>query len=172
MIILRKMIRGIDTLSKYAGLSARWLAWLLVLVGAYETILRHFLNAPTVWAYETMTMSGGALYILGWSYCHLHNSHIRVDLLFRLLSDRKKALMDIISSLIFFFPLMIVLVFISTKWAVRAWRINEIMISTYWYPPAAPFRTIFAVGAVLLLLQGIAKFIRDLYFVIRGEAID
>jgi len=51
MIILRKIIRGIDTLSKYAGLTARWLAWLLVLVGAYETILRHFFNAPTIWAY-------------------------------------------------------------------------------------------------------------------------
>jgi TRAP-type mannitol/chloroaromatic compound transport system permease small subunit len=97
---------------------------------------------------------------------------VRVDLIFHLLSDRKKALMDIISSLIFFFPLMIVLTWVSTKWAVRAWRINEIMISTYWYPPAAPFRTIFAVGALLLLLQGIAKFIRDLYFVIRGEAFD
>jgi TRAP-type mannitol/chloroaromatic compound transport system permease small subunit len=172
MVILRKMIRGIDTMSKYAGLSARWLAWLLVLVGAYETIMRHFFNAPTVWAYETLTMSGGALYALGWSYVYLYDSHIRVDLIYRLLSKRKKALMDIISSLIFFFPLMIVLVWISTKWAVRAWRINEIMISTYWYPPAAPFRTIVALGAFLLLLQGIARFIRDLYFVIRGEPFD
>lgn len=172
MITLKKIVKAIDTLSKYSGLSARWLAWLLVLVGAYDTIARHFFNAPPIWAYETLCMAGGALYALGWSYVHLKDSHVRVDLLFRLLSDRKKALMDVISSLIFFFPLMIVLVQVSTKWAVRAWRIKETMITTYWYPPAGPFRTVVALGAFLLLLQGVAKFIRDLYFVIRGEPFD
>jgi len=172
MVILKKILRMIDKISEYSGLSARWLAWLLVLVGAYDTIARHFFNAPTIWAYETLTMAGGALYALGWSYVYLHDSHVRVDLFYHNLSDRKKALMDVISSLIFFFPLMFVLLQVSTKWAVRAWRINEIMISTYWYPPAGPFRTVVALGALLLLLQGIAKFIRDLYFVIRGEPFD
>lgn len=172
MVILKNIVRIIDTLSKYSGLSARWLAWLLVLVGAYDTIARHFFNAPTIWAYETMTMAGGALYALGWSYVYLKDSHVRVDLFYRFLSDKNKALIDVISSLIFFFPLMIVLVWVSSKWAIRAWRINEIMISTYWYPPAGPFRTVVALGAILLLLQGIARFIRDLYYVIRGEPFD
>ena len=96
MITLKKMVRVIDTFSKYAGLSARWLAWLLVLVGAYDTIMRHFFNAPTIWAYETMCMAGGALYALGWSYCYLYDSHVRVDLLYRLLPDRKNGLPPII----------------------------------------------------------------------------
>lgn len=172
MIFLRKILKGIDTMSKYAGLSARWFTWLLVLVGAYETILRHWFNAPTVWAYDTLCMAGGVVYIMGWSYCYLIDSHIRVDLFYTRLSERNKAIMDIISSLIFFFPLMIVLVWISSKWAVKAWRIHETMIATYWYPPAAPFRTVFALGSLLLLLQGVARFIRDLYFVTRGEHLD
>ncbi|HPK87674.1 MAG TPA: hypothetical protein PK267_06590 [Atribacterota bacterium] len=54
----------------------------------------------------------------------------------------------------------------------KAWRIKEKMISTFWYPPAAPYRTIFAFGLLLLLFQGMASFIRDLYFVIRGEPLD
>ncbi len=61
---------------------------------------------------------------------------------------------------------------LATVWALKAWRINEVMFNSFWYPPAAPYRTVFAVGGLLLLvLQGVAKFIRDLYFVIKGEEI-
>lgn len=171
MTILKKILRGIDSISEYAGSWAKWCAWLLVLVGAYDTIMRHFFNAPTLWAYDTMIMAGGTLYVLGWSYDHLHGSHIRVDLFYRNLSPRKKALLDVICALFLFFPLMGALMITSTSWAVRAWRINETMISTFWYPPAAPYRTVFALGIFFLTLQGIAKFIRDLYFVIRGEPL-
>ena len=172
MAILKKILKVIDSISEYSSLLTRWLAWLLVLVGAYDTIARHFFNAPTLWAYDTMCMAGGALYVLGWSYVHLHESHIRVDLLFRLLSPKKKALLDIICALIFFFPLMGILTVVSANWAMRAWRINEKMISTFWYPPAAPYRTIFAIGIFLLTIQGIVKFIRDLYFLVRDEQFD
>ncbi|MBA7710441.1 hypothetical protein ES703_119383 [subsurface metagenome] len=117
-------------------------------------------------------MAGGALYVLGWSYDYLHGSHIRVDIFYRNLSPRKKALLDVICAAILFFPLMGALMISSISWAVRAWRINETMISTFWYPPAAPYRTIFALGIFFLTLQGIAKFIRDLHFLIRGEPLD
>ena len=46
------------------------------------------------------------------------------------------------------------------------------MFNSFWYPPAAPYRTLFAVGLLLLILQGVANFIRDLYFVVRGEKLD
>ena len=172
MTILRKLLRGIDYISKLAGSWAKWFVWLLVLVGAYDTIMRHFFNAPTLWAYDTLCMAGGAVYVMGWSYDYLHDSHIRVDLFYRKLSPRKRALLNIISSVVLFFPLIGALLKISITWAIKAWRINETMISTFWYPPAAPYRTVFALGILFLDLQGIANFIRDLYFVIRGEPLD
>ena len=172
MTRLKKILRIIDTLSEYSGLLAKWFAWILVLAGAYDTIARHFFNAPTVWAYDVLCMSGGVLYVMGWSYDHLHDSHISVDLIYRKLSPKKKALMDAISAVFLFFPLMIAFLITSVSWAIRAWRINETMTSTFWYPPAAPYRTIFAIGIILLLLQGSAKFIRDVHFVIKGVALD
>jgi TRAP-type mannitol/chloroaromatic compound transport system permease small subunit len=117
-------------------------------------------------------MAGGTLYALGWSYDYLHDSHIRVDLIYRKLSPRNQALMNVISALFLFFPLMVAFLISSVSWAARAWRIHETMTSTFWYPPAAPYRTVFAIGVLLLMLQGIANFIRDFYFLIRGESLD
>ncbi|GAI67772.1 unnamed protein product [marine sediment metagenome] len=38
-------------------------------------------------------------------------------------------------------------------------------MESYWYPPAAPFRTVIAIGIALLLLQGLVQFVRDVNLV-------
>ncbi len=172
MAILKKVVKAIDFISEQSGSWAKWFAWLLVLVGAYDTIMRHFFNAPTIWAYDTLCMAGGALYVLGWSYDYLYDAHTRVDVFYTRLSPRGKAILNTIASIFLFFPMMIALLITSTSWAIRAWRIHETMTSTFWYPPAAPYRTVFALGILLLLLQGISNFIKDLYFILRGEKLD
>jgi TRAP-type mannitol/chloroaromatic compound transport system permease small subunit len=172
MTMLTKLLKLIDSISEKAGSLGKWFALLLVLVGAYDTIARHFFNAPTIWAYDTLCMAGGTLYLIGASYTYLHESHTRVDLFYNLLSPRRKALMDVICSIFFFFPLMGMMLKLSIVWAIKAWRIHEVMFISFWYPPAGPYRTIFALGLFHLILQGVAKFIRDLYFVVRGEPID
>jgi len=172
MTVLKKILKLIDSISEIAGSIGKWFALLLVLVGAYDTIARHFFNAPTIWAYDTLCMTGGTLYLIGASYVYLHDSHTRVDVIYNLLSSRKKALTDVVCSILFFSPLMIIMLKLSVSWAIRAWRINEVMFQSFWYPPAAPYRTVFALGIFLLVLQGVAKFIRDLYFVVRGEPFD
>ncbi|MBB4303529.1 TRAP-type mannitol/chloroaromatic compound transport system permease small subunit [Rhodobium orientis] len=162
----------IDRLSAASGAVGKWFAVLLVLIGTFETISRHFFNAPTIWAYDSMCMAGGAIYLLGASYTYMKDSHTRVDLLYSRCSDRTKALIDVIGAAVFLFPLMIIMFEMSVTWAIRAWRINEVMFNSFWYPPAAPYRTLFAIGLFLLLLQAAAKFARDLYFLVRNETLD
>lgn len=169
--MLRKLLTYIDWLSETSGQIGKWFALILVFVGSFETIARHFFNAPTIWAYDSMCMAGGVLYMLGASYNYLHDSHTRVDLLYMRGTPRTKAIIDIICSLVLFFPLMLVMFKLAVEWAAKAWRINEVMFNSFWYPPAAPYRTIFALGLLLLILQGVARLIRDIHFVIKGEKI-
>lgn len=171
MSSLLKLLKFIDWLSEKSGAVGKWFALLLVCVGSFETIARHFFNAPTIWAYDSMCMAGGVIYMLGASYNYKHNAHTRVDLFYMRATPRKQALIDVIGSIFLFFPLMIIMFKLSVTWAIKAWKINEVMFNSFWYPPAAPYRTIFAIGLFLLILQGLARFIRDLYFVIRGEKI-
>ena len=172
MTILKKILKFIDSLSEHAGSLGKWFAFLLVLIGSFDAIARHFFNAPTIWAYDSLCMSGGIIYLLGASYDYLHDAHTRVDVIYGLLSPRKQALLNVIASIFLFFPLMVVMLKLAIEWAVKAWKINEVMFTSFWYPPAAPYRTIFALGLFLLILQAIARFIRDIHYVIRGEAID
>lgn len=171
MTILKRVLRSIDWLSETSGAIGKWFAFLLVLIGSFEAIARHFFNAPTIWAYDSLCMAGGVVYMLGASYDYRHNAHTRVDLIYSALSRKKQVWIDVVCALVLFFPLMTVMFKVAVDWAVKAWRINEVMFNSFWYPPAAPYRTVFALGLFLLILQGLAKFIRDLYFLIRGEEI-
>ncbi len=172
MSFIRKLPSYIDRLSLASGALGKWFAFLLVLIGTYETISRHFFDAPTIWAYDSMCMAGGAIYLLGASYTYLKDSHTRVDLLYSRCSPRTKALIDIIGAAIFFFPLTIVMLEMAVRWAIRAWRIKEVMFTSFWYPPAGPYRTLFAIGLFLLILQGAAKFARDVYFLAKDKNLD
>jgi TRAP-type mannitol/chloroaromatic compound transport system permease small subunit len=172
MSVIRKLLRFVDLLSEKAGAIGKWFAFLLVLIGTYETISRHFFNAPTIWAYDSLCMAGGTVYLLGASFDYLHDAHTRVDLIYSQFSERGRALINVICSVLFFFPLMTVMLVIATQWAIKAWRIHEVMFNSFWYPPAGPYRTVFALGLFLLVLQGLANLIRDVYMLIRGESID
>lgn len=172
MTIVRRLLKVVDAASEVSGAVGKWFAVVLVVVGTFETIARHFFGAPTIWSYDVLSMAGGALYLLGASFDLKHNAHTRVDLIYSLLKPRTRAAMDVAFSLLLFFPLMIVLLRYSFVWAVKAWKIKEVMFSSFWYPPAGPYRTLFTIGLALLVLQGLAEFVRNLYFAVRGTPID
>ncbi|HRX26052.1 MAG TPA: hypothetical protein P5219_04535, partial [Aminivibrio sp.] len=75
-------------------------------------------------------------------------------------------------SLFLFFPLMGIMFYLAFTWAIRAVTIKEVFFNSFWYPPAWPYRTVFAVGLFFLLLQGAANLVRDFYFMVRGETLD
>jgi len=169
---MKRILKVIDNISENVGSFGRWFVVALILVGVFEVTMRYVFTRPTVWAYETSSMLGGTVYAFGWAYALLHESHIRVDVLFNRLSMRSRAIVDAIVSLAFFFPLIGMLAYRAIFWAERAWSRKLVMMESYWYAPQWPFRCVLAFGICLLLLQGIAKFVRDVHFAVKGSPLD
>lgn len=169
---MRAVLKVIDFISEWTGKTARWLCLVLVLAMTYEIIMRYVFRSPLMWAYETSIMLGGAIYALSWAYTHKRHDHIRIDVFYSRLSLRGKAIVDVTCTILLFFPLLAFLIGTSSVWMWRAWKINEKMAETYWYPPAAPIRTVVVVGFCLFALQAVAQFIRDLYVLFRNKAYD
>lgn len=169
---MRKLLRVIDSISGYTGGVMKWFCYALVLVVVYDVIMRYVFNDPPMWAFDTAVMLGGTIYVLAWAYTHRYRGHVRVDVIYHHLSHRARAIIDAAGTLFLFFPLLALVIHESFRWMWRAWVIHERFMETYWYPPVAPFRTIVMLGFCLLLLQGIAQFIRDSYIVIKNKPYD
>jgi len=169
---MKKVLRVIDAISDRTGNIVQWLSVGLVLIVSYETIMRYIFSISTLWQYETVAMMGAALYGLSFAYVMRHKLNVRVDVIYSHLPRRVQAGIDSIGMLIAFFPVMALVALTAVQTAHRAFVNDERMSITGWYPPAAPLRTVLAVGFVLLLLQGLVVFIREFYYLMRNKAYD
>ena len=106
--------------------------------------------------------------MLGEAYTLLKKRHVRIDIFYNRFSERKKALIDIIFYLIFFFPLWIGLLYAMIPYVYLSWVTGERSMQGYWMPILYPFKTVMPVGIFLFLLQGIAEFIRSVMVLRRG----
>lgn len=162
MIVMRKTVQILEATSEWSGRVACWLCLALVLLLTFEVFMRYVLESPTIFSYEISMMIGVSIASLGLAYTHLHHGHVRVDVFWRLLSQRGKAISDIIGFLIFFLPVIGALIWISADWAKWSIETKEIMTKSYLYPPAWPVRIVMLIGFSLFLPQGIAQLIRDI----------
>jgi len=170
-VIARSFTRSMFNFSEMTGQIIKYLVMALVMVLFIEVTSRYVFNSPTVWALETSKMLLGTIGACGWAYTHKLGGHVRVDVLYSLVPRRGQALIDVIMSVLMLFPLVLVLIIVGSKWAIRAWETGEKMIESSWLPPAAPFRTALVIGFVLFGLQCIAQFICDLYYLIKKREL-
>ncbi|MDP2931473.1 MAG: TRAP transporter small permease subunit, partial [Chloroflexota bacterium] len=136
-------------------------------VVVYEVIMRYVFNAPTIWGLELTIYLCGATYILGGAYAQLYDAHIRVDVLYMHWSTRTKAMVNLITLPIFIFGVGL-LVWLGADWTISTMLRGETS-GSQWSPLIWPMRATMSLGSLLLLLQGLAKAIRDFEVVRRGD---
>jgi len=168
---MRKLLSVADSITVWAGRVGAVSAVAMVCVVSYGVFIRYVAHAPELWPYEMTIMLGGSVFIIGLSYAELKDAHVGVDIFTSRLSPRVVAIINVVCALLFLFPPVFFITYISIGWAWDAWVGGERMAFTGWYPPAWPLRTMFALGFFCLSLQGTARFVRRLHYVVRGESI-
>ena len=95
-----------------------------------------------------------------------------MDLFYGRLSQRGKAITDVICYLLLFFPLFTVLLYKCGENAVWSLLHSERSSASVWRPYMAPFKLSIVLGILLFYLQGIAEFIRALTIAVKGVRHD
>lgn len=167
MRTLRSFIRTVDEISERLGKILSFLILGMVAVLVYEVVARYGFHAPTIWAHETSIFFWGYCGILAGAYTLRHHAHINVDILYSRLSLRARAILDVVTGLLFFF-IMVLIIYEGWKMGMTAVARHE-HTGTIWGPPLAHFKLVLPVGAFLLLVQGIANWIRSLYLALTDK---
>ncbi|MDP6218856.1 MAG: TRAP transporter large permease subunit, partial [Alphaproteobacteria bacterium] len=157
---MRLIVGNIDILNNWVGRLTCLMLVPVIFAMIYEVVARKLFIAPTDWAYDTSRMFSGAMFMMGAGYALMRGVHIRADFLYRNWQPRTQALVDGALYLLFYFPAMLFFFWISTEYTIKAWVTWERSMDTALMAPLAPARTAMPVGAFLLLLQGVAEFLR------------
>jgi len=154
------LIRSIDTLNEWVGKIASILMIPLVLIAAYEVVMRYVFNSPTIWAWDLNIQIFAAIIMFGGGYTFLHDGHVRVDVLTIHLSEKAKDVLDILTP-IFLFVGTSALIVLGWDMAWMSFQIKE-TVATVWAPPYYIMKMFVPVGAFLLFLQGISDLLKKL----------
>lgn len=162
-------IAAIDTINLWSGRVFAWLTAPLIVTVMYEITARYVFTAPTVWAYDMSRFLCGAMFVLGAGYALSKGVHIRSDFLYRNWSERTQGTVDVALYIVFFFPTMLILLWVCGDWALTSLIRGERGMDTAWAPLLGPVRMSLPVGIALLTLQGVAETLRALYAATRGR---
>lgn len=163
---MKRFLHAIDTLNNKVGVGICYLLLVIISITIFEVINRFAFNNPTIWVYETTTQIFGLYLITSGGYALLHNAHIRIDVFWRLLSPRGKAVADAATCGYSFLFISIALWFsIRMAWISTLARERS---STAFNPYLFPLTWVLVLGMILMLLQLIVKAIRDFRLAIKG----
>lgn len=162
-------VRWVDAVNRAVGRVAIYMIFAMMAVLLWSSISKLPGFQPSLWTLEMAQFLMVAYYLLGGGYSMQMDSHVRMDLLYGLWNRRRRGFADSITAFCLVFYLIMLLYggISSTAYAVQY---NEESYSA-WAPVMWPIKTIMTAGIVMMLLQAVAIFFRDLAAA-RGMTID
>ena len=161
-------VRSVDATNTLVGKFSMYLVFVMIGILLYEPIARNLFGISSIWAVEMAQFTMAAYYLLGGGYSMILKGHVRMDLLYGRWSEKKKGKIDAITSLFLIFYLVFLLIgaYSSIEYAVMYGQKNR----SAWAPYMAPIKIIMGIGVLLMLLQSVATFFKDIAKA-RGEKI-
>ncbi len=158
----------IDAISGWSGEFVCYWSLIAVFIYYYEVLARYVFNSPTNWAHESMFLMFGMQYMISGAYALREDSHVRVDVVYQYLPDRARVMTDLVTSIFFFIFAGALLV---TGWIFLADSIDVWEVSfTEWAIQYWPVKISIVLGALLIILQGVSKLIKDFILLTGKEA--
>jgi len=156
---VRVYVRYVDAANRVLGSVVMYLALVMMALLLFGSLTRYVFNVPFVWIIEMAQFLMAAYYILGGGYSMQLDAHVRMDVLYERWRPRTRAFMDSITAffLVFYLSVMVYGGFSSSAYSLKYNQANY----SAWAPPMAPIKIIMTVGIVLMLLQAISIFFKD-----------
>jgi TRAP-type mannitol/chloroaromatic compound transport system permease small subunit len=159
---MTRLAERLDRVNRLTGHTVRWLALLMVLVQFSTVLLRYVFGVSFIWLNESVLYMHAAFFMLGAGYTLLVDEHVRVDIFYAKGSPRTKALIDVLGHLVLLAPSMVVLLVWSWPSVRNSWAVLEGPVSVGGIPASFLLKSLIPAFCVLLLVQGLARLLRDL----------
>ncbi len=159
MQALLALSRGIDWLNEKIGTLANWAVVASCMISAGNAMIRYAFDMSNNGWLEIQWYLFAAVVMLGTSYALRMNDHVRVDILYTMLSPRGQKWLDLMGTIIFLIPVCVVIAYMAWPIFVDSFVGNE-MSSNSGGLIRWPFKILLPIGFALLTLQGLSEVIK------------
>ena len=156
----RAFLGYVDKVNLFAYIGVSLLFLPLTCISVYEVAMRYLFNRPTIWAWDINQQLFCAIVVLGAGNTLFQGGHVIMDVVVSRFSRTTRLKCSLGTYLVFFVAMIMVLVKV-TSFAVDSIALGE-RASTLFAPPVYPLKTGIFIGIVLLFLQAVSVFFKDL----------
>lgn len=168
--MLVKIERIYDRFADFIGHVTAGIMILMLLNVFYDVVMRYLFRSGSIAMQEMEWHLFSIVLLIGVSYALFKDGHVRVDLIYDNLATKKKAIINIVGSVVFLIPFSLLIAFGSIDFVLEAYQTNEISgdpggLTHRWIikalVPASFFLLVFSTIGVILkninLYKGVHK---------------
>ncbi|MEZ5925759.1 MAG: TRAP transporter small permease subunit [Hyphomicrobiaceae bacterium] len=167
--VIRRFVHTVDWFNRTIGRAAMLLILMLLGILLYAAFSKAAFDISPIWTVEMAQFTLTAYYMLGGAYSMQNGAHVRMDLFYSHWKPRTQAAVDSVTILCLIVYLSILL-WGGIDSAVYVYKTGQTRPSA-WSPELWPIRLIMAIGILMMLLQAIATFFKNVAAA-RGEPIE
>ena len=159
-----RIVAIIDGVNRVTGNVVAWLTLAMVLVTSLVVAMRYLFGFGVIWLQESVTFMHAVVFMLGAAYALQRDEHVRVDIFYRNMSDRRRAVVDAFGVLLFVFPLCGFILYESFDYVVASWSVGEVSVNAGGLPyPFVPLvKSTLLAMPIAVALQGMAMLLASL----------
>ncbi len=161
------LVRAIDRTNEVIGRWTSWLVLSMVLTTFAVAVLRYGFDLGWIWLQEIYVWMHAVIFLVAAGYTLLHDGHVRVDIFYRAASERAKAWINLIGFAVFLIPTIAVIWWSSWPYVRLSWQRLEVSREAGGMHGLFLLKTAILVFCVLLVLQGLAFAVRNLFVLMR-----
>ena len=166
---MEKLSHIIDGLSNLLGRIFSWLTLTMVIVMAAIVVLRYVFQIGSIALQESIIYINALIFTFGGAYTLKEQGHVRVDIFYSRINEKKQAWVDVFGSLFFLIPSTCFIIWISWDYVAVSWRIREGSAESSGLPFVYFLKAVILVLPALLLLQGISEIVKSISAIKRGD---
>ena len=163
MTLLLKLSQLIDWLNERVGKGAFWLILVMTVISAGNAVVRFIFDYSSNGLLEIQWYLFATIFLLCAPYTLQKNEHVRIDVISGKFSARGQAVIDIIGTLFFLLPMVIMILWLSLPLIAESYKINEMSANAggllRW-----PVKIMLPLGFAFLALQGVSELIKRVAF--------
>lgn len=154
------LVDWIDRINEGIGKLFSWLTTLLMVVICFDVLMRYVFASSSAAITETEWHIFAAIFMLGAAYTLKYDKHVRVDVFYANFSEKGKAWVNLIGTLLFLFPFCYVVIRSSIPFVENSFAVRETSPDPGGLPARYIIKSMIPIGFLLLMLQGISVLLK------------
>lgn len=157
------MIDRLERFNIAVGRASAWLTLFMVLTTVAVVLLRYVFDVGWIWLQESVVWMHASTFMLAAAYTFAREEHVRVDIFYAKMSERGKAWVDSLGTILFLLPFTGFVIWVSWDYVGTSWSIRESSgeAGGLPFPLPAMLKSLIIISALMLQIQAVVMLARS-----------